>query len=152
MYLNEDKFEYISGTTYYLKQLLISSLCALPLFVLPCIFLQSTLTITVAVVFFTITVLACLNCVRKIGIERKVVNTGTLAIATVECVSRKYKKATTKVYLRTDGHICRMAVLSRRVNVKEGDKVRVMHLNYKYVVPEGNCGAGKFKIWKDTLE
>lgn len=148
MQLNEDKFEYVSGTSYAIKQLLIIYACTIPLTVLSFIVSYFTQFTILATVLVTIAIIANLFRLKK---EREVAYHGELAIAKVDFILRKPRDLSTTVMFTADGHGFRFVANSRTVNVKEGDCVRVKHLNYKYYVPEGNCGAGKFRIWKTTV-
>lgn len=148
MQLNEDKFEYISGTSYGIKQLAIILACSVPLTVALIIFNNNMLGALLVPLLVLIAFVLSLFRLKK---ERKVAYNGEIAIARVDIITHKYKEATTTIIFSVDGHLFRFVAHSRAVNVKEGDCVRVKHLNYKYYVPEGNCGAGKFRIWENTI-
>lgn len=148
MQLNEDKFEYISGTSYGIKQLAIIFVCSVPLTVALIIFNNSMLG---ALLIPLLALIAFVLSLFRLKKERKVAYNGEIAIARVDIITHKYKEVTTTIIFSVDGHLFRFVAHSSTVNVKKGDCVRVKHLNYKYYVPEGNCGAGKFRIWENTV-
>lgn len=148
MQLNEDKFEYVSGTAYGIKQLAIIFACSIPLTAVLVIFNNNMLG---ALLIPLLALLAFVLSLFHLKKEHEVASHGELAIAKVDLILHKYRDITTTVIFTVDGHGFRFVVNSSAVNVKEGDCVRVKHLNYKYYVPEGNCDAGKFRIWEDTV-
>lgn len=146
MQLNEDKFEYISGTTYGIKQLAIILACSVPLAVVTVIFNNHMLCVALVPLLVMVAFVLSLFRLKK---EREVASNGELAIARVDLILHQRRDVTTTIIFSADGHLFRFVANSSTVNVKKGDCVRVKHLNYKYYVPEGNCGAGKFRIWED---
>lgn len=147
MQLNEDKFEYVSGTSYGIKQLAIILACSVPLTIALVIFNNNMLGALSVPLLVLIAFVLSLFRLKK---EREVAAHGEVAIAKVDLILHKYRDVSTRIIFSVDGHLFRFVADSSTVNVKEGDCVRVKHLNYKYYVPEGNCGAGKFRIWEDT--